>query len=287
MPPARGANALERSDMRVFLDTEFTSLESPQLLSIGLVSDVGLECYVELDLESTTGQRRIAEASPFALLNVLSQWRRERVEREVTEHLGFAAAGWLERMAQHFSDDIELICPGRVDADLAQKALQSAGRRWSRIESRLEFSIVSYLNLEPIVEAAMHKSWADSRTFDGTGRHHALADARALRAGFHAMHGASDEALMTRRISSRATKSAAQDVKVSRASGVELVRALLENPQRLRTELPADVPGDRMEAVSDLVEGVLAFAKSAGDSGSHSIAELQKLRFMAERVRST
>jgi len=100
---------------------------------------------------------------------------------------------------------------------------------------------------------------------------------------------------MTRRISSRATKSAAQDVKVSHARGVELLKALLENPQRLKMEFLDDVPSKSLrfpstawtEAVSDLVEGVLAFAKSAGESGTHSIAELQQLRCMAERVRGT
>ena len=175
--------------MRVFLDTEFTNLENPQLLSIGLVSDVDLECYIELDLESTTGQKRISGATPFVLMNVLSQWNRERVESDVTEHLGFAAACWLERMGEHFSDRIELVYADKVDADLLEESLRSAGSRWSRIQHRLQWSIVSYLHGEQVVNYAMRASWASSLEHQGIGRHHALADARALAAGFAAMHG--------------------------------------------------------------------------------------------------
>lgn len=34
--------------LKLFLDTEFTSLEVPQLISVGLVAETGPECYVEL-----------------------------------------------------------------------------------------------------------------------------------------------------------------------------------------------------------------------------------------------
>ncbi|MCK9687326.1 hypothetical protein [Scleromatobacter humisilvae] len=177
--------------MRVFLDTEFTSLERPQLLSIGMVSDVGLECYIELDLESATGQKQIAVATPFVLVSVLGQWSRARIERNVTEHLGFAAAMWLERMAEHFDADIELVYADKVDADLLEESLKSAGPRWSRIAPRLQWFIVSYLHGEQVVSDAMNASWASSLEQQGIGRHHALADARALRAGFESMHGPS------------------------------------------------------------------------------------------------
>lgn len=39
----------------VFLDTEFTSLERPILLSIGLCAADGRECYVELDPRGAAG----------------------------------------------------------------------------------------------------------------------------------------------------------------------------------------------------------------------------------------
>ena len=177
---------------RVFLDTEFTSLNSPELLSVGLVSDAGLECYIELDLESQIGQERIAAASPYAIEYVLSQWSRDVSARERSAHLGVSAAGWLERLAEYVGDDIELIYGDRIDADLLELELRSAVIRWPRIEQRLRWSIVSYLNGATAVEAAMAESWAQSFELEGLKRHHALADARALRAGFEAMHGAAE-----------------------------------------------------------------------------------------------
>ena len=174
---------------RVFFKTEFTTPEHPELLSVGLVAEDDLECYIELDLESALGQRRIAVANPFALKTVLSQWSRNLISGEVTQHIGFAAAGWLHRLAEHLEADLELVYADRVDADLLKAALKSAGTRWSRIEPRVRWAIVSYMNDDASVAAAMNYSWATSLEGEGIARHHALADARALAAGFKAIHG--------------------------------------------------------------------------------------------------
>jgi len=40
-----------------FIDTEFTDLSRPQLLSLGMVSKDGDEFYVELDLPSAEGRQ--------------------------------------------------------------------------------------------------------------------------------------------------------------------------------------------------------------------------------------
>src|SRR5438309_1447346 len=44
----------------VFLDTEFTSLLDPHLLSVGLVTLDGREHYAELNMESEFGRARLA-----------------------------------------------------------------------------------------------------------------------------------------------------------------------------------------------------------------------------------
>jgi hypothetical protein len=36
------------SEIFVYFDTEFSSMESPQLLSIGLIAETGAECYIEV-----------------------------------------------------------------------------------------------------------------------------------------------------------------------------------------------------------------------------------------------
>lgn len=47
-----------RKNMIVFLDTEFTDLHHPALLSIGLVTLDGREFYAELDLTTDAGKAR-------------------------------------------------------------------------------------------------------------------------------------------------------------------------------------------------------------------------------------
>lgn len=44
----------------IFLDTEFTDLNFPELLSLGMVTEDGSEFYAELDLESDVGTARSA-----------------------------------------------------------------------------------------------------------------------------------------------------------------------------------------------------------------------------------
>ncbi len=51
--------------MLIFLDTEFTGLLNPELLSLGLVTLDGREFYAELDLTTDTGKARIKASSAF------------------------------------------------------------------------------------------------------------------------------------------------------------------------------------------------------------------------------
>ena len=58
----------------VFLDTEFTDLQNPKLLSIGLVALNGAEHYVELDLTSEVGKTRVKQSSDFVREVMLDFW---------------------------------------------------------------------------------------------------------------------------------------------------------------------------------------------------------------------
>jgi len=51
--------------MLVFLDTEFTDLLNPELLSLGLVTLDGREHYAELDLTTDAGKARVKASSAF------------------------------------------------------------------------------------------------------------------------------------------------------------------------------------------------------------------------------
>ena len=59
----------------VFIDTEFTDLIHPELLSLGAVTADGREHYVELDLNSELGRQRVLASSDFVRHGgVLDQW---------------------------------------------------------------------------------------------------------------------------------------------------------------------------------------------------------------------
>jgi len=180
--------------MLVFLDTEFTDFQQPELLSIGIVTESGEELYIELDLQSELGKRRSASSNEFVSARVLNQWHRfSGATCKSDEEMGGRAADWLLELARRIGGGIDVIYYDKTDADLLELALKAAGV-WPASHPLLHFAIVSYLRGNQVVEAAMAASWANSGTLDGLKRHHALADARALRAGFHAMHSASEEA---------------------------------------------------------------------------------------------
>lgn len=73
--------------MRLFLDTEFTDLRVPELLSIGIVSEAADEFYAELTLNR-------AVCSPFVEETVLPLLANQPREREDVAH---DLRGWLAR----------------------------------------------------------------------------------------------------------------------------------------------------------------------------------------------
>lgn len=174
--------------MRVFLDTEFTGFNKPSLLSVGLVSESGGESYVELDMESDVGRRRRVASTKYVRTNVLSQWCRvPGAGCSDEEEIGQRAGNWLLSLVQQVGT-IELVYEDKIDADLLESALREADM-WATLQPHLQWSIASYLREQQIVDDAMTASWTQSASQHGLARHHALADARALRAGFVAMHG--------------------------------------------------------------------------------------------------
>jgi hypothetical protein len=165
----------------VFLDCEFDALESPLLLSIGLVVSDGRELYVELPDSAF-----LDDASEFVLDTVVPQFR--LVPSAVTTHadLGRLVGDWLIGLGD---GPIAVHYDYHSDFDLLELALEAAGL-WIRLKDSLTPTHIGYLIGQPDVEAAMEASWAASFAADGIARHHALADARALRAGYEAVHGA-------------------------------------------------------------------------------------------------
>jgi len=169
--------------MLVFLDTEFTCIEAPELLSIGLVSDAGDELYVEL-----AGNFHLVNASTFVLDTVVPQFGLMPQSVTTLAELGHLVGVWLLELAVSGTAPLDVAYDYHTDFDLLEQALQAAGL-WDQVQKFLEPTHVAYLIGDDCVESAMEASWMNSFAANGIGRHHALADARALRAGFVAMHG--------------------------------------------------------------------------------------------------
>lgn len=171
--------------IHLYVDSEFTSLERPKLISFAAVTDDSRECYIEVDLEGRRGKVMVSESSTFVIDTVLPQLRRYPTAIVPSDQVGHRLADWLLEFG---AQTIYVTYDYSTDFDLMERALRDAGR-WDDLSGVLEPTHVAYLLGQPEVEEAMERSWAQSFVDDGLERHHALADARALRAGFHAAHG--------------------------------------------------------------------------------------------------
>jgi len=165
----------------LFLDTEFTNLAKPSILSLGIICDDGREFYVEL-----CGNSHLKGASEFVHDTVVTQFGLMPVQAKTKTELGRLVGEWLVA----FGEASLVICYDyRADMDLLQRALTQAGY-WDRMKSVIVSQHVGHLIAQPVVERAMEVSWRASLAANGIDRHHALADARALREGCAAMRDA-------------------------------------------------------------------------------------------------
>ena len=143
--------------MRLFLDTEFTDLRVPELLSLGIVSEAADELYVELPFNR-------AVCSPFVVTTVLPLLANEPRAREcVADDL----RGWLARFERPVvvydsPTDWALFLGlfANVQVPVDGLLVEYDQWDWQRFEKNID---------------AYFKSHQTAR------RHHALDDAKALR----------------------------------------------------------------------------------------------------------
>jgi len=155
----------------VFIDTEFTRLGGdglPGLISIGLISEDGEECYVEVD------DFVPEDCSDFVLTNVLPLRTGPMFSRAAaSEAVWTFLAGLASKPAILIHDYF-------VDIELCLALLRSTNTQddWQHI-------VVGYCSAR---QQATSQAFIDSRqqfaAQPGFVLHHALHDARALRAGW-------------------------------------------------------------------------------------------------------
>jgi hypothetical protein len=150
--------------MLVFLDTEFTDLKEPYLISAALIAADGRELYFELD-----GVNPVT-CSSFVIKNVLPLLQGPTLSP-------FEAATQVEHFFRGVTDTITLFCDApRYDIELLKPFLP-AKLRW-------QIGVPSFTTEEQ--EDRYHLLYETA--FNGKlKRHHALDDARALRDAWNAV----------------------------------------------------------------------------------------------------
>lgn len=166
-----------------FLDTEFTDLLNPQLLSLGLVTfDAFDEHYVELDLNSDTGTARFMASGDFVRGAVLDLWGLVPGATCTEFEMGRRTGEWLYRLAVKCGTRVAVAFDYSTDYELMEYAIREAGL-WDRVRE-----VVIPLNVDAITGSiegglAAESSYVETAT-RGLKRHHSLADALALRAAY-------------------------------------------------------------------------------------------------------
>ncbi len=172
--------------MIVFLDTEFTDLLNPELLSLGLVTLDGRELYAELDLTTDIGKARLKASSDFVRYGgVLDFWGLVPGATGTEWEMGRRTGEWLLGLAAEFGTKVEVAFDYGMDYELLEYAVRDAGL-WDQVRE-----VVIPVNVNSITgtitgELAAEECFRElgKRCGRGLKRHHALADALALRAAY-------------------------------------------------------------------------------------------------------
>ena len=176
--------------MNVFLDTEFTSFHQPTLISLALVTEDGCAFYAE------NADVPRADCSPFVCDVVLPLLGRVDGATAHLPEIAQRLHDWISALAQpitvvcDFEGDWQLLC-GVLSSAVPVRAPWQPSHLKAGWPSNLERPLVlaERTTADPVFESASQRTF--TRQWPP---HHALADARALRAGW-AAYAASMEAV--------------------------------------------------------------------------------------------
>jgi hypothetical protein len=162
--------------MRIFFDTEFTSLGlAPNLISIGLVDETGRTFYAEL-----SDTYSINQCSVFVRETVLPLLEGGEI-RMTLDQITVRLGGWLD----DFNEPITLATDSLSwDWPWIRRIFAIPGTWPPNLESHPLLLTMNYLNDLEQFEAAKEQGFKD-----GLRRHHALDDAKANRLGWIAAGG--------------------------------------------------------------------------------------------------
>lgn len=152
------------------------------MLSIGIVGS-SVEFYAELDAPSWAKVVRRARQRQFLHRAVLCQFGRLDGTQHSLEGIAHETARWLRSRG---GDALEVAYDYSVDFSLLEDLLAMSD---PSLLIRLSAVHIGYMLEDSCGETAAIANWCDSHETRGLQRHHALADALALKARFEAVHG--------------------------------------------------------------------------------------------------
>ncbi|QHE90391.1 hypothetical protein PI93_000085 [Pandoraea fibrosis] len=145
-------------ECRIYIDTEFTDIAAPELVSLGMVAEDGREFYGELN------DIPIERCSSFVLANVLPQLGTVPAQMMSLIALGGAVRTWMQSFEGQKQRPV--ICYDHpVDVELLWRLVGGRPAGWKE---------------KLISQMIDHRSREEYFKRNG-GRHHALHDARANR----------------------------------------------------------------------------------------------------------
>ena len=158
---------------RLFLDAEFTQFRDGEVLAIGLACEDGRECYVEI-----ADPARHARASDFCRDVVIPQFG---LVPGAAMHDDAAAGQRIATWLESFDGPVAICHDYKLDWRFFESTLRVAGA-WAGLAAVLQpEDIAGVASPGSPGEAAQD---AVFETSTRPGRHHALVDARALRAAW-------------------------------------------------------------------------------------------------------
>jgi hypothetical protein len=157
--------------MLIFLDTEFTKFQYPELISIGLVAEDGREFYAERT------DYNDCECSDFVRETVLPLLGRVPGAACSRSELTDRVRGWFGRLPEPAT----IIFDFETDWLLLAVALLGRPQKNPPNTFGEKLHLDSYAITHPVFEQALNSTYTDEWPL-----HHALADARALMAGYRA-----------------------------------------------------------------------------------------------------
>ena len=158
--------------MLIFLDTEFTCFHQPDLISIGLIGEDGSEFYAERTDYNRNACSAFVNQTVLPLLGRLQGAASSRSELTDRVREWFGQLPEPATIVYDYDDDWNLL----VKAMLGQP-IQKLPDNFGADKLHLSATVITH----PVFEQAHGKTFTPDLP-----QHHALADARALMAGYRA-----------------------------------------------------------------------------------------------------